>query len=171
MNTEHIKNAARKHKKWLLVAMAVLSQQPPTQLNPQSFTQIATHLDDVHFKSTVGLTISKFQSIHHALRLPDPVRTAVKDIIDSKTALLMLLAWLRGSQLQLLEGQFGWSHSHISWFVHHLSKHIFKRWCYLLDVTSSKRHVLQPWHLDIYAAAIKHKTSFPVFWGAINGTV
>jgi len=128
-------------------------------------------MDEAHFKSTFGFTIVEFEHIHHALRLPDPVRTREKDRLDSKTALLMYLAWLRGSRLLSLEGQFGWSAGRCSRFNHHVSQYIFRRWGHLIDVSSPRHRLLTADRLDVYAAAIERKTGFPGFWGAVDGTV
>ncbi|SPO30479.1 uncharacterized protein UTRI_05218 [Ustilago trichophora] len=171
MQAENSVHAYRKRRRRILAVLSVLGRRAPTRLAAQHYHHIQAQLDDVHFKSTFGLTISEFEAIHHALRLPDPVRTSVNDVSDSKTALLMLLAWLRGSRLRSLEGQFGWSHSRSSRIIHQVSEFIHRRWCHLLDVTSARHRLLSPRRLDYYAAAIERKTRLPQFWGAIDGTV
>lgn len=169
MEYERVSDESRRLRRRLLFLS--LMRNPPTKLKPQLFRHLAVRLDDSHFQSIFGYTIRHFEAIHDALQLPDPVRTTSKDIIESKTAFLMLLAWLKGSMLRSLEGLFGWSVPRLSRIIRHISSWIHRRWNHLLDVTSPRHHILNPRRLDYYAAAIKRKTRSSSIWGAIDGTV
>lgn len=151
--------------------ISVLTQAPSMHFHPHCFKVIIQQLDDVHFKSTFGLTVREFNDIHYALRLPEPVQTEQWDAVESKTALLMVLAYLRSSRLRLLKGQFGWSNSWTSRVVWAVYNAIEDRWFKLLNVTSDRHRLLEPQHLDYYAAALQQKTCYPSFWGAVDGTV
>ena len=147
-----------RHWHWrILIAAAMQIQRLPTTLMLQYYHHIRHFLNKAHFKSIFGLTFMEFDDIHHALQLPEPVQMPLE------TAMLMLLAWLRGSRLQSLEGQFGWSYSRISHIVHHMSTYIHGRWCHLLNITSPCHQLVVPWHLDYYAVVIKRHTCMPNF--------
>lgn len=171
MQVEDTAVQAHRRLQICLAVASVLLRRPPKVLTPQTFDHIQALLDDVHFKPMFGLAISEFQAIHHVLQLPKPVCMTVKDVIDSRTVFLMLLAWLRGSRQQALEGQFGWSQGRTSRVIHHISAFFSRRWCYLLNVCSPCHCLTQPRRLDYYAAAIKRKTHMPLFWGAVDGTI
>lgn len=155
----------------LLMMVSAVSRAPPTRLNPHGFNNIVQQLDDIHFKTTFGLTVREFNDIHNALQLPEPVQTTQRDAVESKTALLMVLAYLWGARQRSLEGQFGWSHSRSSQVIRATCQAIEDCWFKLLDVTSDRHRLLKPRRLDYYAAAIQRKTGYPSFWGAVDGTV
>lgn len=171
MQADYTVTASRNCQRQLLAVATTVTQSAPTNFFPDGYAQIIERLNDIHFKSMFGFTVSEFDAIHHALHLPEPVRTSECDTIDSKTAMLMLLAWLQGSHLRALEGQFGWGHSHSSRIIHHLSAHIYCHWGHLLDVTSGRHCLMVPQCLDYLAVAIERKTGLPSFWGTIDGTI
>ncbi len=170
-DSDSSRSSAEEQRHRLHIALLGLVRSPPTKLRPQTYAQISSLLDNVHFKSMFGFTISEFESIHSALRLPDPVRASSNNVVDSKTGLLMLLAWLRGALLRTLEGQFGWGTARTSMTVSYICDRVYLCWGHLLDVMSVRHHMMNPRRLDNYAAAIKRKTKMPGFWGAIDGTV
>ena len=151
--------------------IALMTSRPRTCLRPRTYASIISSPNNDHFHANTGYTISQFEAIHHALKLPDPVRTHMQDCVDSKTAFFMLCAWLRNRLLRSLEGQYGWSHSRISRVVRHLTGWIYRQWGYLLDVQSPKHSIALLRRLDHYAAAVNRKFGLPRIWGAIDGTV
>jgi hypothetical protein len=124
-----------------------------------------------HFKADFGFDVIEFNAIHAALALPHVVKTAAHDRIDSKTALLMVLAYLRGRTLSSLEDQYGWSLSRVSRVHRATCGIILQRWAHLLDVTSSRHVLLGPQRLEYYVEAIKRRTGVDVIWGAVDGTL
>ena len=94
MQADYTTTASRNHQRQLLAVAAAITQSAPTNFFQDGYAQIIERLNDVHFKSMFGFTVSEFDAIHHALCLPEPVQTSEHDTIDSKTAMLMLLAWL-----------------------------------------------------------------------------
>lgn len=79
----------------MLAALSIVTRRLPTQLHPQQYNSIACTLSSDHFKLVIGMVQDEFEELHFALLLPDPFRIRNRDVINSKTALLMLLAWLR----------------------------------------------------------------------------
>ena len=157
----------------LMVLTEALLERPVVRLmRPASlFLNISRTLGQDHFKADFGLDLQEFNAIHDALQLPQMILSRSYDRVDSKTALLMVLAYLRGRTLDSLEGQYGWSRARVSRVHRATCKLILKRWRHLLNVTSRHHALLRPQRLEYYAAAVKRCTGVHVVWGAVDGTV
>ncbi|CCF50362.1 hypothetical protein NDA11_000178 [Ustilago hordei] len=154
-----------------ITLIAASQRAPPTNLKARRYSRIKRELDQSHFLGDTGFTLAQFEAIHDALEIPNPVRTREQDCVDSKSSFFLLCAFFRNRSLRSLEGQYGWSHSVISRVVRHLSRWIYRRWCHLLDVQSTRHRLVCPRKLEEYAAAVQRKFKLPRFWGAINGTI
>jgi hypothetical protein len=64
-----------------------------------SYTDLK-EMSDHHFKDNFGFELDEFDQIHAALKLPNIIKTDIQDAEDSRTALLMLLGYLRGRSLR-----------------------------------------------------------------------
>ena len=147
------------------------SQGLRRRLVPFTYDEIAASIDEAQWKADFGMTIHEFNAIHAALKLPVVIKTNVRDKVDSKTALLMVMGFLRGRMLNSLEGQYQWSASRISRIHRATVDIIVREWSHLLDVTSTRHHLLSRERLTTYAQAIESKTRLGLFWGAVDGTL
>jgi len=128
-------------------------------------------MSDEHFKDNFGFDRIEFEQIHTALRLPPIIQTDVLDSEDSRTALLMLLGYLRGRSLRGLESQYGWSASRISRVRSVISDLILHQWDHLLDVRNCKDTVLSSQNLQRYAQQIQSRCGVDLIWGFVDGTL
>ncbi|SNX88111.1 uncharacterized protein MEPE_06822 [Melanopsichium pennsylvanicum] len=118
MQVDYIATAARICQCRLLTIAATVTQRAATSFQPEHYPQIVKKLNHAHYKSIFGCCISRFDVIHHVLCLPKPVQTSESNTIGSKTAMLKVLVWLKGSKNRALKAQFRCSHCCSSTIIH-----------------------------------------------------
>lgn len=156
--------------------LAALEDRPrprakPRRLNPVGYAHIKWHHNDTHWKADFGFTSAQFDRLHSALDLGCVLRSPIGDVVDSRTALLMSLAYMRGRLLSSLEGQYGWSRLRVSRVHRVVRRSVLRKWGHLLRVSSSRHRLLSLSRLERYTEAIKRKTGVDVIWGAVDGTI
>lgn len=130
-----------------------------------------SEMSDRHFKDNFGLIRGEFEQIHEALQLPQPVRTVYKDVEDSRIALLMLLAYLRGRSVKGLESQFGWSAARVSRIRLEVGELLLEKWGQRLDPRQCGETLLCKQNLQRYAQSIYKQCHVDCIWGFIDGTL
>ncbi|PWY97768.1 hypothetical protein BCV70DRAFT_166387 [Testicularia cyperi] len=130
-----------------------------------------TEMSDEHFQDNFGINHTEFDQIHKALKLPPLIKTDVQDSEDSCTALLMLLAYLRGRTICGLESQYGWSKSRISRVRAKIVELILQKWGHLLDVRMCGNTLLSKDNLQTYTEQIRSKCGVDLVWGFVDGTL
>ncbi|KAE8216896.1 hypothetical protein CF319_g8875 [Tilletia indica] len=156
-------------------AAAVLVPDDPTSLGsatsaPHTATRMLMSLPD--FLGYFRLQPHEFTAIHTALRLPTSIETTTRDQCESKTCLLLLLAFLGGARLSTLARTFRRSEGSCSRIIQATATAIDDQWSSLLDITSAHNHILTPSRLRQYAnVAEKQGCPLKGVWGFIDGTV
>ncbi|SPO44177.1 uncharacterized protein PSANT_01862 [Moesziomyces antarcticus] len=139
--------------------------------SPISYRQIVRTYSAKKFLSYFGLSVFEFECIHSALQLLSPIWTGKENLWDSKTALLVYVAWLRAFDLDILEERFGWSKGRCLRIMKTLKHQIYRQWIHLLDLRCPDNHIITRRRMDYYEAAFRRETGVPNYWGSTDCSV